>query len=114
MSMRIQEALSNCCTGVRDFASSAASKIGGAIKSASTVAADTMKKVATTVRPHFENLKTWAQENRQSIIIAAVSFAVGAIGTAIIYNVFCRGTAPAETIPATSITPDSVTAATTA
>ncbi|MBS0605249.1 MAG: hypothetical protein JSS60_09485 [Verrucomicrobia bacterium] len=107
MSMRIQDALSNCCEGIKDFASSAASWIGKTVSAAGTYISETVSKVAEFVKPHFESLKTFAQENRQSIIIAAVAFAVGAVATAIITNVFCRGTN--TTPPVTTAGPTAAT-----
>lgn len=92
MSMRIQDALSNCCEGMKDFASSAATWIGKTVSTVSSFIADTAGKVAEFVKPHFQNLKTFAQENKQPIIIAAIALAVGAILTTIVTNVFCSRT----------------------
>lgn len=101
MSMRIQEALSNCCEGIKDFASSAATWIGKTVSAAGSFLSETASKVAKFVKPHFENLKKFAQENKQSLIIAGVAFAIGAVLTAIISNVFCKGTntTPTTTTP---------------
>jgi hypothetical protein len=92
MSMRIQEAFSNCCEGIKDLASATACWIGKTVTATGAFIAEVAHKVAEFVKPHFENIKTFAQENKQSIIIAAVAFTFGAIATAIITNVFCRGT----------------------
>lgn len=99
MSMRIQDALSNCCGGIKNFVSAPACWIGKTVTATGAYIAEVATKVAEFVKPHFENLKTFAQENRQSIIIATVAFTVGAIATAVITNVFCRGTdtTPPET-----------------
>jgi hypothetical protein len=101
MSMRIQDALSNCCEGIKDFASSTASWIGKTVTATGAFFTESATKVAEFVKPHFENIKTFAQENQQSIVIAAAAFTIGAIATAVITNVFCRGT---NTTPATSST----------
>jgi len=103
MSMRIQDALSNCCEGIKEFASSAASWVGRTVSATGTFIGETASKVAEFVKPHFEHVKTFAQENRQSLIIAGFAFAVGAIATAIVTNVFCRGTAPASSSAATTV-----------
>ncbi len=102
MSMRIQDALSNCCDGIKDFASAAASWIGRTVTAAGAFAIEGAQKVAEFIKPHFENLKTFAQENKQSLFVATVACTFGAIATAIITNVFCRGTD--TTPPATSAT----------
>ena len=100
MTMRIQDALSNCCEGIKDFASSAASWIGKTVSAIGSYLAEMAAKVAQFVKPHFEQLKTFAQENKQSIIIASIAFAIGAVLTTIINNVFCSST-PAATSTAT-------------
>ena len=97
MSMRIQDALSNCCEGIKDFATSAAAWIGRTVSAVGSFIGETASKVAEFVKPHFERLKTFAQENRQPIIIAAVAFAVGAIVTAVVNNVLCRSQAASAT-----------------
>ncbi len=110
MTMRIQDALSNCCEGIKDFASIAANWIGKTVSATGAFIAEIAAKVAEFVKPHFEHLKSFAQENKQSIVIAAVAFAVGAVLTAVIANVFCRGT---HTPPASSTTHGTTTAAST-
>ena len=112
MSMRIQEALSNFCSSISGFASSAASQIAKFATTIGSAAVETTKKVADFVRPQFENIRTWAQENRQSILVAAVAFTVGAIGTAIAYNVFARGADVPASTSATTLA-DSTTLTTT-
>ncbi len=92
MSMRIQDALSNCCEGIKEFASSAANWIGKTASAIGSYLAEMAAKVAQFVKPHFEQLKTFAQENKQSIIIASIGFAIGAVLTTIINNVFCSNT----------------------
>ncbi len=99
--MRIQDALSNCCEGMKDFASSAATWIGKTVSAVGSFIAETAGKVAEFVKPHFQNLRTFAQENKQPIIIAAIAFAVGAILTTIVNNVFCSHT-PAQQQPQTT------------
>ena len=88
MSMRIQDALSNCCEGVKNFGSAAVSWIGKSVTAIGSFISGIAKKIAEFVKPYFERLKTFAQENQQPLIIAAVAFTLGAILTAI----FCRGT----------------------
>ena len=102
--MRIQDAFSNCCEGIKDFASSAVAWIGKTVTAAGVFISESAKKVAEFVKPHFENLKTFVQENKQSIIIATVAFAVGAILTAIITQVFCKGTSNPVTTSTTAAT----------
>lgn len=97
MSMRIQDALSNCCEGIKEFASSAVNWIGKTVTTIGSYLAEMAAKVAQFVKPHFEHLKTFAQENKQSIIIASIAFAVGAVLTTIVNNVFCSNTQPATT-----------------
>ena len=92
MSMRIQDALSNCCEGVKDFAFATADWIGKTVTTAAAFIAEGVEKVAEFVKPYFENLKTFAQENRDSILIAAIAFTIGVIGTAITTQFFCNGT----------------------
>ncbi|GEM_PF-6520936 len=94
--MRIQDALSNCCEGIKEFASATATWIGKTVSTIGSYLADMAAKVMQFVRPHFEQLRTFVQENQQSIFIASVAFAVGAVLTAIINHVFCSNT------PATS------------
>ena len=89
--MRVQDAFTNCCEGVKSFASSAVEWMGKTVSAIGAFIADGVKKIAEFVKPHFEHLKTFAQENKQSIIVAAVAFTVGAVLTAIITQVFCRG-----------------------
>ena len=110
MSMRIQDALSNCCEGIKDFASTAASWIGKTVTATGSFLVEGTAKVAEFVKPHFQNLRTFAQENKQSILIAAVAFAVGAVATAVVTNVFCRGTnTPVTTAASTTAATTGVT-----
>lgn len=99
MSMRIQDALSNCCEGVKDFAFATADWIGKTVTATAAFIAEGVEKVAEFVKPHFENIKTFAQENRDSVLIAAIAFTIGVIGTAITTQLFCNGT---NTPPGTS------------
>lgn len=99
MSMRIQDTCSNCCEGIKDFASNTASWLSKTVSNIGAFIVEGAEKVAECVKPHFENLKTFCQENKESILIAAVAFVLGAVAYAIINNVFCRGT---NTPPATS------------
>ena len=100
MSMRIQDALSNCCEGIKDFASSAASWIGKTVSAIGSYLAEMAAKVAQFVKPHFEHLKTFAQEHKQLLIVGSIGIAIGAVLTMIINNVFCSST-PASTSSAT-------------
>ena len=97
MSMRIQDAFTNCCDGVKIFASEAGNWISGTASTIAKFVGESVQKVAEFIKPHFENLKTFSQENKQSIIIASIAFAIGAVATAIITQVFCRGTGNAVT-----------------
>jgi hypothetical protein len=104
MSMRIQDALSNCCEGAKTFASEAAAWFGKTVTAIGAFIADSAQKVSDFVKPHFENLKTFVQQNKESIIIASIAFAVGAIATAIVTQVFCRGTGNSGSTSATTST----------
>jgi hypothetical protein len=106
MSMRIQDAFTNCCEGVKVFASETGAWIGKIVSAIGEFISDGVRKSAEFIKPHFEHLKTFAQENKQSIIIASIAFAIGAVATAIITQVFCRGTGTGVT------TTSSTTAAT--
>ena len=68
MSMRIQDVLSSCCDGIKDFASSAASWIGKTVTATGSFVVEGTAKVAQFVRPHFDSFRTFAQENRQYIL----------------------------------------------
>src|SRR5690349_6838521 len=95
--MRIQDALSNCCEGIKEFASTAATWISKTVSNIGSYLADMAAKVAQFVKPHFEQLRTFVQENQQSILIASIAFAVGAVLTVIINNVFCSNTPASST-----------------
>ena len=92
MSMRIQDAISNCCDGIKHAASSTANWIGKTVTTTGSFVIEGARKVAEVVKPHFESLKTFARDNKQSILITAIAFTVGAIATAIMTHLFCRGT----------------------
>ncbi len=110
--MRIQEALSKCCeglNGIKDFASSAASKIGKNVSTAGSFLSDGIAKVAAFVRPHFENLKSFAQNNQQSLLVAGVAVVIGAIATAVMTHIFQRGTGASESASTSGISAISAT-----
>lgn len=109
MSMRVQDALSQGCEGVKNFASSAATWFGKTVSAAGTFIADFMSKVAEFVKPHFENLKTFVHENKHNIILATVGFAVGAILATIIANVFCKETGASQTQSSTAVSSSAAT-----
>jgi hypothetical protein len=90
--MRIQDALSNCCDGAKSFASGAVEWMSKAVTATGAFIGDSARKVADFAKPHFENLKTFAQQNRESLVIGTIGVAIGAVVTAIIAQVFCRGT----------------------
>jgi hypothetical protein len=92
MSMNVQNSSSGYYAGVRNFASTTANKMSRAMNAVGNCIADTARKAADFAKPHFQNLKTFAQENRQPIIISAVAFAVGVVTAIIMSKVFCRGT----------------------
>ncbi|MGC1878179.1 MAG: hypothetical protein WA347_01325 [Rhabdochlamydiaceae bacterium] len=100
MSMNVQNSSSGYYAGVRNFASATASKMSRAMNAVGNCIAETTRKAADFAKPHFQNLKTFAQENRQSIIISAVAFAVGVATAIIMSKVFCRGT---NTVSSTGI-----------
>ncbi len=58
--------------------------------------ADYAQKAVEVSKPHFDNLKTLASENRGPIMIAVIAAAVGAALYAIISNVFCSRAVPAQ------------------
>ena len=107
--MRIQDALSNCCEGIKDFASVTANKVGKITTAIGNCIGETARKAADFAKPQFENFKTFAQENRQPIIISAVAFAVGVATAIIMSKVFCRGT---NTVSSTGTTLTGATAGT--
>jgi hypothetical protein len=92
--MRIQDACSNCCTGIKEFASIAVSKIGRTITAVGHCIGESARKAAEVAKPHFESLKVFAQEHRRDIVITTVAVIIGAIGAAIINKIFCRATDP--------------------
>jgi hypothetical protein len=92
MSMRIQDALSNCCEGIKNYASASAAWIGKTVTATGAFFTDSAHKVAEYAKTQFENFKTFAQENRRPAIVAAIAFILGAIVTAIITNLFCKAT----------------------
>lgn len=104
MSMRIQDACTNCCATVQEYASNAADWIGKTVTATGAFFTEGAKKVADFVKPYFENVSTFARDNENSpFIFAAIGCTIGAILTAIITNVFCRSTDPSTppTTPAT-------------
>lgn len=99
MSMRIQDALSNCCDGAKAFASGAVDWMSKAITATGAFIAESARKVAEFVKPHFENLKTFARENKESLIIGSIGVAIGAIVTTIVSKVFCKPTVEPVVVP---------------
>lgn len=84
--------------GAQNLVYSAAAGLGtlaaGAAKAAQVAGVfllDCASKIAEFVKPYFVQLKNFAHENRQSLIIAGVAFAVGAVATMVANHVFCRG-----------------------
>lgn len=95
--MRIEATLQNC-SGVQEFASAAANWIGKTATTVGSAIAEGAHKVAEFVRPYFENLKSFAQENSQAIFIFSLGAMVGAFALHMINSIFCRGTnRPPET-----------------
>ena len=90
--MRIQEALTGCCGGIKQFGANAVDWVGKTGSAVGSFIMDGARKVADFIRPFFESVKQFYQENQDSIIVATIAFTVGAILTAIISNVFCKGT----------------------
>lgn len=111
MSMRIQEFLSNCCEGTKYYASEAASWIGKTVSPIGDMAAESTHKVMEFVKQNWESVKSWAQDNRQSLILAAIACAIGAIGTIIVYSVFARGTAAQPPVNGAPAVPPAVAGA---
>lgn len=102
--MRIQEMMTQCCDGVSKFASGAVNTLAAAAqwfgKTVTVVGknvAEYAQKAMEYAKPFFENVKNFVSENRNSILIAGISAIVGAIGFAVLNNVFSRSTAPATT-----------------
>ncbi len=71
--MRIQDALSNCCEGIKEFASAAANWIGKTVSATGAFIAEIAAKVAEFVKPHFEHLKTFAQEHKDMLSSSQLS-----------------------------------------
>jgi hydroxymethylglutaryl-CoA reductase len=90
MSIRVQETASNCCEGVKNFASSAAAWAGRTVTMISSSVRETISKVAEMVKPHFENLRVFIENNKGSIVISAVACLIGAALTAIFTNICCK------------------------
>jgi hypothetical protein len=105
MSMRIQDACSNCCDGIREFASQAAAWISQAASNTGNFITETTAKVAEFIKPQFENLRALAKENKQGIIIASVAFGIGAALAAAISTVFCKETNMSAAAPAPAPAP---------
>jgi hypothetical protein len=101
MSIRVQDAPS-CFDAIKEFAASAAACIAKTGSTICTTVAETMSKVAEFARPHFESLRTLAQENHVPILIATVAFGLGAAVSAFITTVFCNRT-PASSSGATTV-----------
>ncbi len=97
--MRIQEAVTGCCDGIKQFGANAVNWVGKTGRTVGAFIMDGARKVANFVRPYFEGMKQFYQENQDSIIIATIAFTVGVILTAIINNVFCKGTNTAPQQP---------------
>lgn len=108
-SMRIQEAFTNCCEGMKDFASQAASGVANALTTVGSAAAETLQKVAKLAQPHFDKLMKFGQENKQSILIAAIACAFGAIATVVFSRVCSREQTPPVTTALSSATTTSIT-----
>ncbi len=90
--MKIQEAFSNCCQGIKEFTVAAATWMGKTVTALGSFLAGIARKVAEFARPYFEQLRTFARENKQPIIVATIAFAVGAVVTAVINQLFCKAT----------------------
>lgn len=99
MSMRVQGALANCCDGIKSAFSTVASTVGKAITATGNFIAESARKVAEFVKPHFENLKTFAQENKESILIAAIAAAAGMLFALFCSKVCCGDDAPRTPAP---------------
>lgn len=113
MSVRIQDGVTNCCAGITEAASQAVQWIGNAASTAGSYVVSTVQKVADFAKPHFNNLKAWAQQNKESLLIAGIAFAVGAILTAITYSLFCQGTTPPTSSGTSALTSSATSAVTT-
>jgi hypothetical protein len=90
MSMKIQTACSNGCEGVKDFALAAGAWIGKTVTTARAFITEGAKKAATFAKPYFEQLKVFAENNKQPIIIAVAGFALGVVAHVVINNIFCK------------------------
>lgn len=107
--MRLESTLNNC-SGVQEFASAAANWIGQTAYAVGSAIAQGAQKVAEFVRPYFESLKSFVQENKQDIFIFTIGAMIGAFALHVINSVFCRGTHQHHDTTATTAT---TTAATT-
>jgi hypothetical protein len=97
--MRIQDGLSNCCKGIKDFASSAVNWIGKTVTAAGSFIAERAAKIAEFVKPHFEHLKTFVHENKQPLTIAGVAVAAG-IGITLLFQKICGKPTATHATPA--------------
>lgn len=88
--MRLESTLNNC-SGVQEFASAAANWIGQTAYAVGSAIAQGAQKVAEFVRPYFESLKSFVQENKQGIFIFTLGAMLGAFALHVINSVFCRG-----------------------
>ena len=96
--MRILETMQNCCKGITDFATNAASWAGRTISSISAQIAELAKKVAEFVKPHFEALMNFARENKGTILIALGAAALGAISYALFQSLCCNKQQPVSAV----------------
>ncbi len=99
MTMRIQDTLSNCCEGIKEFASAAFTWIGRTVSAIGASLYDMAMKVGQFVRPYFEQLRNFVQNNQQMVIIGVIGAAVGGLLVTIINSVFCRQTQPQQQQP---------------
>jgi hypothetical protein len=103
--MKVQDALSSCCDGIKDFAASACAWIGRTVSQIGSFLAEIAAKIAQFVKPHFERLKTFVMENKESVMLAGAACAVGAAIVAVVNHFCCSATTTPPPAPLPGATP---------
>lgn len=114
MSMQVQNLLYNCYEGIKDFASHATSWTGKTMSAAGSFVVEGASKVAEYAKDYLSRLKDYVQGNKEGVIIAVVAAVGGALGYALISQVFCRGTNTTPAATTTAAPAQGATAPTTA
>jgi hypothetical protein len=108
MSSTIQNALTSVCDGIKNFVQSVGAWGSRAVTNGTAFVVETTTKVSEFIKPQFEAVRTFAQENKTTLLWSTLALTVGVVVGAIVNNqLFARGTnTPApETAPAPAPTP---------